>query len=121
MDSPINPTLTTVNPMTAPPLKETFSAWFRPCCAAAQVLPLARNAMLMPTYPAAIEDAAPKTKAIAILQPRPAGIENSRMTAITATTMVRVLYSLWMNASPPSFMASDISLILSEPGFCFRT
>ena len=57
---------TTEMPITAPLLKATRSAGFRPCIAFTVVRVLARTAMLIPTNPASADPNAPTMYAMAV-------------------------------------------------------
>ena len=65
------------------------------------------------------EAAAPATKAMAVLCPRPCWLEK-KIAAPTATTKtVSHLYSAWRNAAAPSWICLEISCILESPASCF--
>src|SRR5258708_2988829 len=68
-ETPRSPRPTTMNPVTAPPRNATCSALFSPPRAASAARTFARTLMLIPTYPAAADRAAPTPHTASVLQP----------------------------------------------------
>ena len=94
----------TPNPITAPPVKETFNAFERLVLAALAVLTLALVATFIPIYPASALLKAPKTKASAMLQCEfglPVDMNPSNNATIT-TKYPRIFHSALRKAMAPS-------------------
>jgi hypothetical protein len=76
-------------------------------------------AIFIPMYPARAEQMAPKTKERETSQPR-RGMKPKIM-ATTTTKRASIPYSRFKKALAPSWMAAEISRILSDPSSFFKT
>ena len=93
MEMSRRPRPTTVNPITEPAEKATFSPLFRPFWQAAAVLALALVAICIPTKPERPEKNPPVRKANGTNQVRkPNAAIIKRMTNIPAKNAIRILY-----------------------------
>ena len=121
--NPITAKLATPRPITVPPEKETFRASGRLVLAASAVRELEAVAIHIPILPAKAENIAPKINAGTIIQLVVETIIDIPKSATDATTtkINNNLYSALRNARAPSWMAFEISFILSLPADCFFT
>ena len=113
----------TPRPITVPPPNETASALGKLVLAASAVRAFASVAIRIPMFPAKAEKKAPNTKAGTIIQlvVSTATEIPKRATEAMMTKINNRRYSALRKASAPSFIAFDISCILSLPGACFFT
>ena len=122
---PRSPSPTTETPITAPLLKDTLRAAFKPVIALTVVLVFALTAMYIPINPARAEPIAPPRYANAvegtlldgpsILSSTSQSMNTARMTQTTTTKIASNVYSRRRNAIAPSLMASPIACIASLP------
>ena len=113
----------TPSPITVPPLNETFKAFGKLVLAASAVRALASVAIRIPIFPANALKNAPRIKAGTIIQCVDSTSVDTmyRATDAPTTKKDRSLYSAPKNASAPSLMALDISIIFASPAACLRT
>src|SRR3989338_4719057 len=82
-----NPSPTTKNPVTAPPLNANRKADRTPARAAEAVRTFARTAVVIPTYPASAEATAPSKKPPATMRPKNMARKPAIIIATTNTTL----------------------------------